>query len=445
MSKMAEIAKLLKHNDPEQRRLAINWLARSDDPAALKLLAWAYKNDPDEELRNQARKGGKYLKQQLDEADNAGNSGSGTGALLAYRDKPKRGHDTFDDHNDYADDDFSDASYYTEDDYDADHEDEAPLSDEPLDWDAKRSIDRAVDAHVEGQDAQALEHIIDALEVDRRARYSHQLLNVLASITDMNGEDALRALANPEERDAMLRAAGGSGGRRVGASGDDPGWGTAWADIGIFTLVNLAGLAILIVLVANRFTPLLVQFQDTFEYQQFMAEVGGEDVLGLFIDSLQETIIVLLAIGAGYVLYVVLITMLQTFAIHFAAINFFGGQKPTSVTFSRMFEFQTIVSVVGYVGVLVLLGLLPNTSIEPYLNEESSVYVTLFISLGCILPIGALSVPIIQSWVIGRAQQFGWGKGCLSTIVGGILYAVASWAFNFFLQILVTIAGVGSG
>ncbi len=65
--------RLLKSSRPEEREQAIKALAQSKDPSALPYLADIYRNDPDESLRELARKAGVYIKK---------NSGSDSPAPL---------------------------------------------------------------------------------------------------------------------------------------------------------------------------------------------------------------------------------------------------------------------------------------------------------------------------------------------------------------------------
>lgn len=73
MADLKTLARGLKDTDPARRRKTIQQLAQSNDPDALKYLAWAYKNDPDDNLRQLALRGGKYLRKRVrDQEDVAG-------------------------------------------------------------------------------------------------------------------------------------------------------------------------------------------------------------------------------------------------------------------------------------------------------------------------------------------------------------------------------------
>jgi tetratricopeptide (TPR) repeat protein len=61
------IVQALEHADPNTRKKAVAALGKSNSAEALALLAKVYRNDPDPEVKELARKAGVYLKKQLDQ------------------------------------------------------------------------------------------------------------------------------------------------------------------------------------------------------------------------------------------------------------------------------------------------------------------------------------------------------------------------------------------
>ena len=72
MNDLKKTAALLRHVDKEERRLAIQALGKSQDPEALKYLAWVLKNESDADLKALALEAGNQLNQELQAAKASG-------------------------------------------------------------------------------------------------------------------------------------------------------------------------------------------------------------------------------------------------------------------------------------------------------------------------------------------------------------------------------------
>jgi hypothetical protein len=302
MAELQQVIQLLRSQDTEKRKKAIAWLAKSNDAGALKALAWSAQNDPDPALRGLATKGGQYLQQQM----SASSKPAGASALLNYANRsakevqqaaadeddfgysatssrtrsadvddydsyggdenidvrnaydPQRdGNAIYDDVDALFDDDPEEAAVraagstrgYGADDDDDDVDtlfsiDDAPPDDRsPMKWEAKRALDRAIDHYVTDEYPQALARLLEAIDLDPKAKRDPKALNVAAGVTGLNGGEALRVLSTPEGRARFTgelkgKRGEGKGGRK---NESDVGWGQAWTDYGIYTLVNVVG------------------------------------------------------------------------------------------------------------------------------------------------------------------------------------------------------------
>lgn len=484
MASLEQVVKFLRHQDENKRRQAIVWLAKSGDERALKPLAWSYKNDPNPELKTLAQKAGRKLKQTLHE-----DTTTAGGSLLAYsqaREEQKSqdahddsdyafqfdeddedeyeaydsynlydggyssysGSDTYYDEDDeadtYRDDDTDDDDFFTFDDRDS-YEDAVPKQ---VDYETKKVIKAAMDLLYEEEYGKALEKIVHVLKTDRAAQYDTQVLRMSATITGMNGEAAVAALMDPIERqNIMAEYAAEMKQKRKSKGGDDndPTWTTAWADIGIFALVNIVGSTLLILLASGRFAPMIQQIAANPSEYSWVRENGWEDAFTLMADILGGAVLIMIALAVVSALYLVIVYLIQFMAIHFAAISVFNGEKPSAVTVDRLFNFQSVYTAITYVIFAAIILMLPNNA-AAYSNSSADPAIALasLTMAGSALILSIIS-PIGMAWVTGRAQNFGFWNGCLSNIVGGIILGVLNCMFGLFMQMMLTFAAVAGG
>lgn len=473
MSRIEQAIQMLRSQDPEIRRKAIQYLARSgaEDSKALRALGWSYKNDPDPALRDLARKGGIYLKRQMDDGGSVapGAMAGGASLMQSYeRARERQGTQHVDDaftfdEEDYdadheggygdddadEDDDFGTAfafdddeddnygAYDDDDDFGTYDEDDTADKDGPLDWDAKRQIDRAMDLHLDGDDAGALKALAKALDIDPRTRHENEALNVASAATGLNGEDALRMLATPSKRAEMLGNVAESGGK---AKRDDgPSAGTLFMDIGIFALINAVGMIVTFVLAANRFLPTLRQFQASPEYADFLAQSGGVDVLEPLLGALTQAIAIVVAMSIGIAIVTVLMVFLQNFVLHFIATSMFGGEGTATATIDRLFNLNSIYYVVSYALLVGVMFMMP-TDYEAFADGSATAW-TLYSN--CLNPIIGLVYLVAMGVVLGQVQRIGAVKGCAAYFVFTVGLIALSCCGGFILGTIGSAASVG--
>lgn len=452
MAQIDQAIKLLRSQDRDKRRKAISFLAKSGETKALKALAWSHKNDPDPDLRELARKGGNYLKRQMENNSPAG----GSSLMQSYeraREKPQRVDSSFSfedagtassdiDSMFTFDDDGYDDAYDDQGDYDY-NDDSFSTSTGPLDYDARRHIKRAMDLHLDGNDPAALEELAQAVDIDMRSRQDDQAQNIAAAVTGLPGGEAMRVVASPLERaELMDELELESSGNGKAKRGDTPGWGTVWMDIGIFTLINVVGVIIIVVLAANRFTPTLRQFQQTPEYQQFVLEAGGVDVVSEVLGALQQTITLLVVIAISIALGTVVYMLIQNFVLHFIASSMFDGKRPVTVTIDRLFNLNSIYYFVSYTLLVGVMFVLP-TDYGEFQNVDSTGTLVWTLYANCLNPLLSFGLLIATGVVLGQAQRIGAVKGCLSLVVFVVGMAGIGCCGGFLLGTLGGAAGSG--
>ncbi len=397
-SKLQQAAQLIRNSsDPEQRRKAIRYLAKSGEPDAMKALAWASKNDPDSELRELARKGGAHLKRELQTAES-----SGVDEMFTFDDD-----DSGNDDNSIYEQAYADDTGYSDTDY---------TRTGPLEYDARSQINTAMDLFIDGEHADALRALAKALDIDPRTQQDNAAQNIASEITGMHGEDALRALASPTKRTGLIANAVGSDKQ---ATSDETTWGTTWMDIGIYALIYTVGNVIFSVLGLNRFLPLLREVQTLPEYQQYLEETGEIDTIGFILQSVGDSS------GIGAVLLnslpnaigAVIGLIIGGFIYHFVIVTVFDGQRPSAVTIDRTANVSSVFAVITFSLSIAAIYIMP-TELSAYVNEaQLANTMAVATSLGGLLGIAGLSQYVVLGVVLGRAQKVGTLNGCLTLII----------------------------
>lgn len=212
------IIQLLDSPDVEHRKKAVMALAKTKDSEALPYLAKVYKNDKNSEVRELARKGGIYIKKQLDEA---------AAVPVDSYDEGDYGYEEDDDYGSggYDDDAYSSRLSY----YDEAVEDDAPTTSSedvvmPSEMvvssaDVSRAqnyVDQAMDWNVRGNNEKAAQLLQRALRINPRLMHDSYTLSLAATVTGVVGDEAMRILApSPEE----LRKRYGKSGRGAASAG----------------------------------------------------------------------------------------------------------------------------------------------------------------------------------------------------------------------------------
>ncbi len=197
------IIQALSSSDPDKRKKAVAYLAKSLDRDALPYLAKVYKTDSDPEIRELAKKAGAYIQKNapqptIDESDD-------------YQDEEDTAYSRY--NNLYADNDeeevatsVSGASHrqhplYASDDDDiiASDDDDIPLPSNMqvsavAEERAKSFVEQAMDWNVRGNNIKAVELLKKAFKANPRLFYDSYTMGLAMNITGLSPEDTKRLL-----------------------------------------------------------------------------------------------------------------------------------------------------------------------------------------------------------------------------------------------------------
>lgn len=411
----SQLLRMLGSKDAAERKQAITALARSQDRAALPHLAKVYRSDPDPEIRELARKAGVYINKKSpketppkaapfymggDAADDADDLGGGSGST--YGDT-RYSYGTLDDDSMLGDEDL------LADDLLGDSE---PAASKPIDTTrvsagaesrARNLLEQAMSFHSRGEQQKVIKALTEAFKKNPKLATDNYALNAAASMTGLPRSQVAAALMDG----SLLRATRKSSGPR---GDDDPTWGEAAVDLGIYWFVNLGlfivSVLILIALVQallNNVPDITPQERDLIQQQIAIAFSTQSIPLFLLQGVLQAT-------GA-------LIGLLVLYLVwHLVAQWMLGGDG----TFTRLIRKATLLLAfygplvfVAVFGLLVIGGaLLAAGGMTPQTYQSWVLLVTFGVSIGGLLLI---------SQRIGAAYRFGVGRGCATMIVSYIL------------------------
>ncbi len=479
--KLNQAIQLLRSADPTKRRKAIVYLARSGDEKAVKALGWSYKNDPDPELRELARKGGLALKKQLGSPDGAGPSDApptGTTSLLAYHKKAtsevqqveasfafdggddsanydeydnEAGYRTYNDEDEFGgmftldDDDEVDDPHGGMFTLDDDDDDYAAAEDHgPVNLDARKHIRRAMDYHIDEDDVAAVEELGKAVDRDRRTLQDSQAINIASNVTGLRGEGAMQMIASPVKRASLIARLEDQLGNRKSKQGI-VGWGTAFADIGIFALISAVGSIVLILLGANRFIPALEGFSTTAQYQSWVQQSGNEDVIGFILNGLNSALFVLILIGLGITIINIILTFLQGLLLYVVATAGFGGEGTLAATIDRTFNATSVYAGLYFALLIGIVFALPvDAAVYQNIEANADAFNVANILNDYINPLLWFGYMVLLGVALGGAQRIGTTKGCLSVFVFTVGVFIVGCGCGFFLT-MVGVASVPSG
>jgi hypothetical protein len=213
-------------------------------------------------------------------------------------------------------------------------------------------------------------------------------------------------------------------------------------DIGIYGLILTVGFVSFVLIMGTRFEALFDDYvNNPGRYDVFVEAFGLEDNDMSNADFtgatqfLQASIpfVILGAIFASIV--AIIVNLIQFSAIHFAAINFFKGQKPSAVTIDKLFTTTTVITGVWFAVSLASMFFIPNQP-AVYATAAGQMTAENVINTTSILTsLTGLVGGIWQIAVLGRVQQIGYVFGCLSMWVGGLLlvgmFCGCLFAFTF--------------
>lgn len=412
------LLRLLNSPDPEQRKKAITQLAQSRNRAALSHLANIYRSDSDEQVRELARKAGVYISRNASPAQDDAAPRKRSGMVYAYDE---------DDDNDgsqnrlYPDDDDADADAA---DADAADEVEAERVVSAADRERARGlVQQALDMNLRGDDQRAIRYLAQAFLKDPALRRDGYTTGLAAEIT---GLPTAQAVAYVIEEGGGRKAKRGNKGKRASAD-DDPTWGSAFVDLGIYWLVNLGFAVLSTILYVASFNALFQQFaavnaDPTGETQALLAQIQTLGLPLLLLACVLTATFSLIGLLLHYV------------SVHIVALMLLGGDGTLPRLIRKMTLFYTfVVPVVSFLIAMIVVVL-------PLVSSDLIVIAWL---LQLTLSIGLLL------WVsrrIGSAYDFGTGRGCAALILSYVaLGACVVAAYLTLVSVVLQSAFAGMG
>jgi hypothetical protein len=414
----SQLLRMLGSKDAAERKKAITALARSQDRAALPHLAKVFRSDPDAELRELARKAGVYINKKaapppskpktspfysggtvpaddLDDGPGVSDEPVYSRRDTGYTSIPG-GYDSLDD----ADDDLLDDEAMAGGDTGRKTADTTRVS-PGAEARSRELLEMAMSFHTRGEQAKVIKALTEAFKKNPKLVNDNYALNAASSMTGLPRSQVGAALMDG----SLLRAA-----RKSAGSSDDPTWGDAAVDLGIYWFVSLGlfivGFMAMMAIFQALFNNLPdITPQDRALLQQQLTLAFGAQTIPLFL--LQALLQATIALISLLVLY---------FVWHLVAQWMLGGDG----TMPRLIRKATLLlAFYGPLSAVVLIGLFlvgslllsaGGMSFESY--NSWLIIATLVVSIGGLLLI---------SQRIGAAYRFGIGRGCATMIISYIL------------------------
>jgi len=366
----------LQSPDPQTRGEAIIQLANLRDPAVLPALAQVHRTDPDPRLRELALKAGRYVQISVS---------PGGPAVAEAAPVPS-----------------------------------APTASPEVRKRARSLLDAAAGYHVEGQKGRAIEALGRALDADPALAKDVFAGNLAMTLSDLPREEAIAALRDRHDRAALVARVGGKKKLRAAAPDDADAASATWGNVAIdtllYALVTALALAAIFALTMNS----LIELMDSLPPSPTSTSLTAAE-LDLLRDISLGVLIPFALIGG---VYSAISALIQGAAIHFAAITFFGGGASLVYFFRRFIPFQTVV-MLGYAAVFLAAGLLTSGT-------------ELWIILGVAGFFGSILVSYLLASLLGKVYSFGWGAGCGSIVLGGLVLAGISFFGSMILSALLS-------
>lgn len=379
--------RLLKSRLPEEREQAIKALAQSKDPGALPYLADIYHNDPDESLRELARKAGVYIKK---------NSASASPAPLPNVPRAEDIYGGRDEGVLPVTDDLAPKRKRSE-----------KVVSEAKRLQARGFLEQGLEASLAGDRNRAYKLLQKSVKIDPNLGQDSYSRNAISSITGLPYEQALDQV--------MLDNMG----RNLASGSDDITWNDAFIDLAIYWVINF-GIYIIGTLIG------LVALQAIINTIPDPAEQAA---LNQQFAALTSTITVVFALtqGALQATIAVVVLLILYFMWHMVATAILGGEGRFTVLIRKC---TLLLALYGPIASLILIGALIFLPLfSPDTMDSTYTLLTLAIGIGGVL---------LLSQRIGATYEFGIGRGCATIIVSYVL--IACLTFSVFYIMLSSVA-----
>jgi hypothetical protein len=140
--------------------------------------------------------------------------------------------------------------------------------------------------------------------------------------------------------------------------------------------------------------------------------------------------LILGSIGVGVASAIVM--LIYSFAIHFAAVSFMGGDGSVTELIHRMVPSQIgfmVLSIVAFLVYLFLLGSAAGANADEVVNSYSSAGSGLFLLLN-------VGFALWIARLIGNTYEFDIGRGCITQIIANVILYVGSFCCSCSLSFM---------
>lgn len=377
-----QLIEMIDDPNPKVRAEAVKQLAKTRSHEAVQYLAAIYKTDSDPEIRELARKAGLYIKKKQAEDQWTG----GDADPDSYEDEaPKRK--------------------------------EVQVSQRAQDT-AKSYMENAMNLHVAGDDEKATKSLMKAFKANPNLQFDSYSVGLAATIMDMPGEKATAILVGDVdygEGDVPKK-------KRKNDDPDEVSTEKVMIDLLIYGIVIFAlvlvGMLILMSLFGNLIqtaiaeSPELAAAMSSSEYAD-----ETQFAFDLINGIVQNGGVISIATAVAVSIYSVIALLIQFACMHVAATMIMGGEGTYKALVHKVTGVLTIFSVL-YV---LLSGYMIYAYVDASISENFSSFstATAVSGVAALLSIGYL---IWFVGAIGSVYKFGSGKGCLSFILGSIIF-----------------------
>jgi hypothetical protein len=385
--------------DAERRKQAVIALGKSGDRAALAHLSRVYKTDPNPEIRELALKAGRYLKKETEGQESPSMMDTASDSMYA---EPARNES---------------ASFLPRDNEEVSEKDIAR---------AKEMVELALDWHVRGQDARALDYLRKALALNPKLRRDAYTSSLAATITGMNGDEAIASLVTGSSSSSS------GGGRKEKPKNDgrksfsddgaadgvkEVGWSDAMIDLTLYALVWGGGLTIFILAGISVIQLLL----------NALVATGGSGVSSTSTAQLQEMIDLLpqfrLTLVIGAIIFGIVKAigvLIQAGVIHFSAVSILGGDGNLTTLIHSIVPTYIAVDILFLVlsiGYFIYAGTTSMNASSAQIRSMGELWNNL-------QSLYNFAVAVWIGFLIGKVYRYGMFKGCLAEFISYILIAV---------------------
>jgi hypothetical protein len=405
----SRILQLIESANPQDRKKAIQMLAKLGGPEAIRTLGMIYKQETDSEVKDLAVQAGKYIKKQQ--------TGENAAAQVAVR-APV-------------------VSSYEDEEEDDEPEQEADEEYVPVvvpaskQSQAKGLMDRALDLSMHGDKDKAIESISKAFKLNPNLRDDTYYMGVAMDITGMDKQSTIR-LVTEDEKSRKVKNKEKL--KNDGSGSEEVGWDTALVDLAMYFIVVSAVMIVGMVVLVQVFTAALTTMQAC-----GCNSVGITSALS-GLNSLRGIgVVVIILYGLVVGLLSAVFLLFQYGIIHLVSTMMLGGdgtyaglvhRATTPLTIGTAFTGAVVlfslylslqqVSDPAVVRAMLASGQQPDNSIQNLLGIVNMV--AGFFLLG---------------WLfnrIGFNYGFGSGRGCVAFVLSNIALFLLSFACTFALM-----------